>query len=171
MSVTVDQRPLPVEELGLNTVGEVLTHLQKSGGGRLVVHVLIDGQEPDLVLEMPLEYQIPAEGELSVQNFYTKVPFDTDRFAQVVELRPGNRGVVHHAGIYFVDLPEGATIDKDGRMILPEGRRGGARNAEFGLPGSSKLLSFVPGRGVDQHREDVGKRIPATELAQLRAGA
>ena len=118
------------------------------------------GQDPDLVLEMPLEFQIPPDGELSVQNFYTKVPFDTDRFAQVVELRPGNRSVVHHAAIYFVDLPEGATVDKDGRMILPEGKRQ-ARNAEFGLPGSSKLLSFVPGRGVDQHREDVGKRIPA----------
>jgi cytochrome c553 len=118
------------------------------------------GQDPDMVLEMPLEFQIPPDGELSVQNFYTKVPFDTDRFAQVVELRPGNRSVVHHAAIYFVDLPEGATVDKDGRMILPEGKRQ-ARNAEFGLPGSSKLLSFVPGRGVDQHREDVGKRIPA----------
>src|SRR5262245_10112527 len=118
------------------------------------------GQDPDLVIEMPLEFKVPAEGELSVVNFYSKVPFDTDRFAQVVELRPGNRSVVHHAAIYFVDLPEGATVDKDGRMILPEGKRQ-ARNAEFGLPGSSKLLSFVPGRGVDQHREDVGKRIPA----------
>ena len=52
-----------------------------------------------------------AEGELGVQMFYTKVPFDEDRFAEVVELRPGNRAVVHHAGIFFVDIPEGATLD------------------------------------------------------------
>ena len=120
------------------------------------------GREPDYIIEMPTEVDIPAEGEISVLNFYMKVPFETDRFAQVVELRPGNRSVVHHASVYFTDLPPGATIDRDGRMILPENRRGNAgRSGEVGLPGSSKLLSFVPGRGVDQHREDIGKRIPA----------
>jgi mono/diheme cytochrome c family protein len=119
------------------------------------------GREPDYIIEMPTEVEIPAEGELSVLNFYSKVPFDTDRFAQVVEMRPGNRAVVHHASIYFTDLPEGATLDNDGRMILPEGRRNAGRSGEFGLPGSSKLLSFVPGRGVDVHRENIGKRIPA----------
>jgi len=46
MPVTVDQQPLAAEELGLNTVGQVLTHLQKDC--RIVVHVLIDGEEPDL---------------------------------------------------------------------------------------------------------------------------
>src|ERR1700722_11988269 len=46
MSVTVDDRPLQIEPLGLTTVGELLTHLQRDN--RLVVHVLIDGQEPDL---------------------------------------------------------------------------------------------------------------------------
>jgi hypothetical protein len=46
MPVTVDHAPLQTEELGLVTVGEVLSHLKR--GQRLVVHVLIDGQEPDL---------------------------------------------------------------------------------------------------------------------------
>jgi hypothetical protein len=44
MSVTVDHRPLAVEHLGLKTVGQVLAHLRRDN--RLVVHVLIDGQEP-----------------------------------------------------------------------------------------------------------------------------
>src|SRR5439155_23476278 len=89
--------------------------------------------------------------------------FSEDRFAEVVELRPGNRSVVHHAGVYFNDLPAGATLDKDGRIIQPKGsgNAGRAANSEFGLPGSSKLLSYVPGRGVDVHRADAGKRIPA----------
>ena len=46
MSVTVDRQPLATEALGLRTVGQVLAHLQKDN--RLVVHVLIDGREPDL---------------------------------------------------------------------------------------------------------------------------
>jgi len=46
MPVTVDQATLRAEELGLRTVGQVLAHLQREK--RLVVHMLIDGQEPDL---------------------------------------------------------------------------------------------------------------------------
>jgi hypothetical protein len=45
VAVTVDHQPLPAESLGLRTVGQVLSHLAK--GNRLVVQVLIDGQEPD----------------------------------------------------------------------------------------------------------------------------
>jgi len=45
MSVTVDNRPLAVEQLGLKTVGEVLSHIQKDR--RLAVHILIDGQAPE----------------------------------------------------------------------------------------------------------------------------
>ncbi len=45
MSVTIDDQPLATKELGLRTVGQVLAHVQKDN--RLVVHVLIDGAEPD----------------------------------------------------------------------------------------------------------------------------
>ncbi len=46
MSVTVDREQLAAEQLGLHTVGEVLTHVQREN--RLVVNLLIDGLEPDL---------------------------------------------------------------------------------------------------------------------------
>ncbi len=124
------------------------------------------GTEPDLVLEMPVEFDIPAEGELGVQMFYSKVPWTEDRFAEIVELKPSNRAVLHHAGIFFVDIPEGASIvngrivDKDGKVIGDRGSRG-LPSTDSGLPGSSKLLSWVPGRGLDHHRADIGKRLPA----------
>ena len=124
------------------------------------------GSEPDAILEMPVEFEIPAEGELGVQMFYSRVPWTEDRFAEVVELRPGNARVVHHAGIFFVDIPEGANLI-NGRIVGPDGKvigdRGsaGLPSTDSGLPGSSKLLSWVPGRGLDRHRPNVGKRIPA----------
>jgi len=131
------------------------------------------GREPDYVLEMPVEFSIPAEGELGVQMFYSKVPFAEDRFAETLEIRPGNRAVVHHAGVFVVDIPEGATI-ADGRLVLPNGKAAVDRAADgaavaaarantndTALPGANKLLSWVPGRGVDSHRADIGKRIPA----------
>jgi hypothetical protein len=125
------------------------------------------GREPDFVLEMPVEFNIPAEGELGVQMFYSPVPFKEDRFAETLEIRPGNRAVLHHAGIFVVDIPEGARI-VEGRLIMPDGKastdRGqgiAGRADETALPGANKLLSWVPGRGLDSHRQDIGKRIPA----------
>ena len=118
------------------------------------------------MLEMPVEFDIPAEGELGVQMFYSKVPWTEDKFAEIVELKPSNRAVLHHAGIFFVDIPEGASIvngrivDKDGKVIGDRGSRG-LPSTDSGLPGSSKLLSWVPGRGLDHHRADIGKRLPA----------
>lgn len=46
MTVTVDSESLPVEQLGLSTLGDVLSHLQEKN--RLVTQVLFDGTEPDL---------------------------------------------------------------------------------------------------------------------------
>jgi len=125
------------------------------------------GREPDAILEMPVDFTIPAEGELGVQMFYSKVPWSEDRFAETLEIRPGNRAVVHHAGVFVVDIPEGATIVK-GRLVMPDGKASTDRGAgaagradDTALPGANKLLSWVPGRGVDSHRADIGKRIPA----------
>ncbi|HZR25193.1 MAG TPA: cytochrome c [Vicinamibacterales bacterium] len=126
-----------------------------------------NGTEPDAVLEMPVDFDIPAEGEVGVQMFYSKIPFDTDKFAEVLELRPGNRAVLHHAGVFVVDIPEGAKI-VNGRLVGADGKVADDRarselraEAVAGLPGSNKLLSWVPGRGLDHHRDDIGKRIPA----------
>jgi mono/diheme cytochrome c family protein len=125
------------------------------------------GREPDAILEMPVDFTIPAEGELGVQMFYSKVPWSEDRFAETLEIRPGNRAVVHHAGVFVVDIPEGATI-VDGRLVMRDGKASTDRGAgaagradDTALPGANKLLSWVPGRGVDSHRTDIGKRIPA----------
>ena len=46
MSVTVDREQLEAEQLGLHTLGQVLTHVHHDN--RLVVNLLIDGLEPDL---------------------------------------------------------------------------------------------------------------------------
>src|SRR4051795_9285594 len=59
MSVMVDHERLEVESLGLRTVGQVLSHLQKDN--RLVVNLLIDGREPDLD-HLPQVRQSPVTG-------------------------------------------------------------------------------------------------------------
>ena len=66
--------------------------------------------EPDLVIPMPVDFEIPAEGELPMQNFYVAVPFKEDRWVEAVELRPGNPAVVHHSIANVTRLPEGSKI-------------------------------------------------------------
>jgi hypothetical protein len=46
VTVTVDDEPLAARELGLQTVGQVLSHLRTEK--RLVVQILIDGSEPEV---------------------------------------------------------------------------------------------------------------------------
>ena len=66
--------------------------------------------EPDLVIEMPIDFEVPAEGELPMQNFYVPVPFSEERWVEKVELRPGNPAVVHHSIANVVALPPGTKI-------------------------------------------------------------
>lgn len=46
MPVTIDHETCEVERLGFSTVGQVLNHASRNN--RLVVNMLIDGQQPDL---------------------------------------------------------------------------------------------------------------------------
>lgn len=46
MSVTVDHELIAAEEMGLKTVGQVLSHVQRED--RLVTQLLVDGLQPDL---------------------------------------------------------------------------------------------------------------------------
>lgn len=45
MPVTLDHAPLETDRLGLQTVGHLLSHLKRDN--KLIVNLLIDGQEPD----------------------------------------------------------------------------------------------------------------------------
>ena len=56
------------------------------------------GGEPTYIIEMPVEFELPTQGEIDYHNFYTPVPFPEDVFLKGIEMRPGNRAAVHHAG-------------------------------------------------------------------------
>ncbi|HYM22342.1 MAG TPA: hypothetical protein VEU08_04015 [Vicinamibacterales bacterium] len=92
--------------------------------------------EPDLVIEMPIDFQIPAEGEVPVIDFFTKMPIDHDVYVKALEVRPGTPGVVHHAGLYVIDkLPDGAAF-MSGQIVGADGKPM-ARNAVARANGAS----------------------------------
>ncbi len=122
--------------------------------------------QPDYVIEMPQRYEVAAEGQIELQDFFVPVPFSEDRFVEALEIRPSTPGVLHHGGAYVVDLPPGTRIVQ-GRAIGADGRRlrrdqiRGVGESVIATQGASKLISFVPGRGTERHRAGAAKRIPA----------
>jgi Copper type II ascorbate-dependent monooxygenase, C-terminal domain len=135
--------------------------------------------EPDMVIEMPIDFEIPAEGELPMQNFYVPVPFIEERWIQAVELRPGNPAVVHHSIANVVRLPEGTKIVngkavRDGAsaaQLNSQSARGtgglsegGSREVfqsqdSFTRAGAFKLVGQAPGKGFERHHPGTAKRI------------
>ena len=136
--------------------------------------------EPDLIIDMPVDYEVPAEGEIPMQNFYVPVPFKEERWVEAVELRPGNPAVVHHSIANAVPLPEGTKI-VNGRAVRPDGSAaagtggGSARNTgglsetggrevfqsqdSFTRAGAFKLVGQAPGKGFERHHEGTAKKI------------
>jgi Flp pilus assembly protein TadD len=55
--------------------------------------------EPDLILTLPQAYNMPAEGSDVYRNFIFTVPLEGRRYVRALEIRPGNRRVVHHANL------------------------------------------------------------------------
>jgi hypothetical protein len=53
--------------------------------------------EPDLIVKLSEPVNIPASGTIPYQTLPTDYVFPEDTWVTATEIRPGNRGVVHHA--------------------------------------------------------------------------
>src|SRR5690242_8191250 len=52
--------------------------------------------KPDMVIEMPKDFNVAATGTINYQNILVKANFTEDRWVVAAEMRPGNAKVVHH---------------------------------------------------------------------------
>src|SRR5262245_45714615 len=122
--------------------------------------------QPDVVIEMPVAFDVPAEGEVPVIDFFVASPFKEDVYVKALEVRPSTPGVVHHAGLYVIDrLPDGARLEK-GRILGADGKPMSRNQVARANGGTStqeiqKLLSYVPGRGYEEYQGDAGQLIKA----------
>src|SRR2546426_3204632 len=55
--------------------------------------------KPDMIVEMPKDYEIPATGTVNYQNILVKVNFPEDVWVVAAEMRPGNPQVLHHGRV------------------------------------------------------------------------
>jgi len=58
--------------------------------------------EPDLVVEMPAAYQVPADGPDIYRNLAVPLGLTNDQWITAIDMRPSARAVVHHV-LYFAD--------------------------------------------------------------------
>jgi Flp pilus assembly protein TadD len=56
---------------------------------------------PDLIVEAEQAYTLPASGPDVFWNFILKPPVQMTRFVRAMEIRPGEKRVVHHANLYI----------------------------------------------------------------------
>ena len=126
---------------------------------------------PDMVFEMPVDYEVPTTGTVEYQYFDVPTHFTEDRWMQAGEARPGDRAHVHHIVVY-VREPEPNTRPRvvSVRPILPEGQRPSpqalrALAARAGQRpvggGDAMLVNWAVGEDAPVHAPGTAKRIPA----------
>jgi tetratricopeptide (TPR) repeat protein/cytochrome c551/c552 len=96
---------------------------------------------PDLVVRMPADYTVPADGADVFRTFVIPISVNGPRFVRAIEFHPGNARVVHHANL-------GVDRTRSSRQL-------DARDPEPGYSGSmerdarypeGQLLGWTPGQ-------------------------
>jgi mono/diheme cytochrome c family protein len=138
------------------------------------------GRPPDVILDAPIEFHVPAEGVLPPFAVYSELPPELaaeDHFVEAVQLLPSSAGVVHHATFSMRALPKGVALGSGpawpgGPTIAhipvlvdrsPAGlsaRRDSSAAEVFSAVGTSHFVFFFPGnKGFVQFPAGAGKRI------------
>jgi len=115
------------------------------------------GLKPDMVVEMPLDIQLPAKGTINYKSILVKVDFPEDEWVVAADLRPGNAQAVHH--MRAIVRPPGSEWMKDAipGVAYEQGDTEVGRQGE----GSDLLGKFNPGLGAqDFSLFDSAKFVP-----------
>ncbi len=101
--------------------------------------------KPDVVFEMPADFEIPATGTIEYQYIMVPTGFTEDKWVQMAEARPGNRALVHHI-VGYLREPGSKWLEgaKPGEPFVPAKRKDGDPGDASGLP-SDFLVGFAPG--------------------------
>jgi hypothetical protein len=99
--------------------------------------------QPDMIVEMPTEFQVPATGTVEYQYMLVKANFPEDAWVKAAEMRPGNSKVVHHGEVWV--LPPGSKwmADADPGVAYPQSQR-----PKIGEDNIDILGKFNPGLGA-----------------------
>jgi len=111
--------------------------------------------QPDLTLEMPKAYKVPAKGTIEYTYYVIPTGFTEDRWVRFAEIRPENRKVVHHV-IAFIREPGSKWLSKatPGEPYVPV--KGGSDEGP-----RQWLVGYAPGTIPDMLKSDQARLIKA----------
>jgi hypothetical protein len=121
---------------------------------------------PDVVVSLPAPVQVPAKGTVELTDILVSTGFTKDTWVSSIEIRPGNRSVVHHVIVSVVPHDDDAEY---GVVPAPQRKRDALGVAIKHIPPSDKLRGlvgveavYVPGAApMDYRRYHAAKLIPA----------
>jgi len=111
--------------------------------------------EPDVVLVPSAEYHVDAEGDDVYRCFVLKTDYPQDRYLSGMEIRPGNRKVVHHV-MGYVDARHDAR-----RLDGADGQVGYSAFGGIGFAPAGTLEGWGPGIQPRMLPDGVGMFLPA----------
>jgi hypothetical protein len=125
---------------------------------------------PDAVFEMPQAYDVPAQGTVNYEYFYLPTDFREPKWIQAVEVRPGDRTVVHHALAYYRAAP-----DQQRTPLLKPSHPAGPPPSPVGnrppqqLPYGRRLIgSYAPGTNPQILPPGTALRLEAGGVIELQ---
>ncbi len=127
---------------------------------------------PDVVLEMSEAYKVPADGVIEYQYFYIPTNFTEPKWIQAIELRPGNREVVHHALAFYRATPDikrpPLLAPNREQMVMPERDAKGTRpQRDLKVP-SRLLATYAPGTNPQVLRPGTAIRLEPGGVIELQ---
>src|SRR5450432_3177132 len=122
--------------------------------------------KPDLVVEMPVSYHVPVSGTIDYTYFVMPTNFTEDKWVERVEVRAGNKSVVHHI-VAFV-RPPGVKFLEDapyGEAYVPEKkapkRKPDDGTGSFAFTAGPEILgSVAPGTVPNELQPGQARLIP-----------
>src|SRR5581483_7017782 len=121
--------------------------------------------KPDLVIQMPEEFEVPATGSLPYKRWTIDPGFTEDKWVRIAEGRPGAPGVVHHLVVYILAPGKKEPWSADGGIAILVGWAPGdlgtvcPPDTALRLPKGCKLqfeMHYTPNGTAAKDRSSVG---------------
>jgi hypothetical protein len=136
--------------------------------------------KPDVVIEMPSAFQLPATGTIDYQYILVKGDIKEDLWVKEAEMRPSNNAVLHHGKVWVrppgshwmenavpgvpYSTGMGRNTTSEGNDIIGKYNPGlGAQT--FNIDGSAKLIPKGSDFVFELHYTAIGK--PATDISRV----
>jgi hypothetical protein len=111
---------------------------------------------PDAIYNMREEASIPAEGVVPYRYYVIPTDFTEDKWVQAVEIKPGDRRVVHHV----IAMYTSSAASESGNGVTRAGGLGGITPNKTGIvypPGTARLLRKGSNIILQMHYTTIGE--------------